>query len=100
MATDEELAEQVLNLPESDRKAVWGRLHRDYSPEVEMLSALFDRLGELIRVTAATRGARGKQPQNAPRPTSAIERVRRRRSLEKHQRLTGRVLRRNPPPAG
>jgi hypothetical protein len=93
MATDEELAAEVAKLPESDRTAKWSRSYRDYSPEVEMLSALFDRLGELVRVTAAMRGGRGKQPQFAPRPESAIERVRRRLAQDQHKRLTDRLIR-------
>lgn len=94
MATDEELAGEVAKLPEANRKAVWSRSQRDYSAEVEMLSALFDRVGELIRVTAATRGARGKQPQLAPRPVNAVDRERRRLAQEKHQKLAARLLRR------
>jgi hypothetical protein len=94
MATDAELAEQVVQIPEAEgRSTQWTRSHRDYSPEVEMLSAVFDRLGELIRAVAATQGSRAKPPSPAPRPVSAIERVRRRAAIEKHRRLAARVLR-------
>lgn len=92
MATDEVLAAELAGAPESDRRAKWARTYRDYTPEVEMLSAVFDRLGELIRVVAATGGSRGRQPQLAPRPESAIERVRRRLAQEKHKRLASRLL--------
>lgn len=95
LAIDEELAEQRLaDLP--DRKPVWTRDHREYTAEVEMLSAVFDRLGELVRVTAAMRGAKGGQPQPAPRPMFAIDRVLRRRRRESHDSLVSRMLKRKP----
>lgn len=94
MATDEKLAEQINQTSEAaGRTAKWSRTHREYSPEVEMLSAVFDRLGELIRAVAATRGSNSKPPPPAPRPVSAIERVRRRTAAEKHRRLAARVIR-------
>lgn len=101
IANDEELAVEVLKIPQDDRKAKWGREHRDYTPEVEMLSALFDRLGELIRVTAQSRGARvSKAGALAPRPVNAIERVHARDARSKHDRLAARLLKRSPPPSG
>jgi hypothetical protein len=94
LATDERLAEAIAELPEADRAVnpKWSRYHRDYSPEVEMLSAVFDRLGELIRVTGALRGAGGKSPAAAPRPVAAIEQVRKQLRIEKHRALVARVL--------
>lgn len=92
LATDPELAAQIAALPKSDRKGVWRRSHREFTAEVEMLSALFDRTGELIRAVAATKGARSRQPQAAPRPIAAIERIKRQTAEEKHRRLTARVL--------
>lgn len=92
MATDERLAKSLAALPESTRKAQWRRSYREFTPEVEMLSALFDRVGELIRVTAGVRGARTKQPMSAPRPIPAIDRIKRQSAEEKHRRLTARVL--------
>lgn len=100
MATDEELAVQVLQIPQADRKAQWSREHRDYTPEVEMLTAVFDRIGELIRVTAQARGGRTSRAGSlGPRPVNAVERVRARSAREKHERLASRLLKR-PPPSG
>jgi hypothetical protein len=95
LATDEQLARVLAELPENDRNQAprWRRYHRDYSPEVEMLSALFDRLGELIRVTASMRGGRGGPPTQAPRPVTAVERARRRLAMENHRSLSARILR-------
>ncbi len=93
MALDEELAVEVAKIPHGDRAGKWARDHREYTPEVEMLSALFDRVGELIRVVAATRGSRGgKPPPQAPRPVSALERVRVRNSRARHEQLADRLL--------
>lgn len=92
LATDEELAEQALELPDDDRKASWSRSHRDYSAEVEMLTAVYDRLGELVRIQAAVRGAKGRAPALGPRPEYAIERVRQRKARTKHEQLVGRLI--------
>lgn len=94
MATDMKLAEKIAALPQDSSRAKpqWRRTYREFSPEVEMLSALFDRIGELIRVTAGSRGAKTKQPMSAPRPIPAIDRIRYRTAEEKHKRLTARVL--------
>ncbi len=96
LATDDELAEQVAGMPEDDRPAVWSRSHRDYSAEVEMLTAVFDRLGELIRVTAAARGARGKPPQLGPRPIHAVEKYRKRKRRSNHDQLVSRLITKKP----
>ncbi len=94
LATDEELAQEIARLPDSelDRPGEWTRSHRDYTAEVEMLTAVFDRLGELILVSAASRGARGKPASPGPRPANAIEKVRRRLTRERHDNLVARVL--------
>lgn len=93
MATDDKLAEQIVQVSDSaGRTGSWTRTHREYTPEVEMLSAVFDRLGELIRAVAATRGSNSKPATPAPRPVSAIERARRRATAEKHRRLAARLI--------
>jgi hypothetical protein len=92
LATDEELAEEIAAVPEDDCQAVWSRSHRDYSSEVEMLTAVFDRLGELIRVTAAVRGARGKPPAPGPRPIYAVEKYRKRKKRMTHEQLVSRLI--------
>lgn len=57
-----------------------------------MLTALFDRIGELIRITAAVHGARGKPPAPGPRPAFAVEKVRRRETRKRHDQLVGRLI--------
>jgi hypothetical protein len=63
-----------------------------------MLTALFDRLGELVAVTASTRGARAKVPPTAPRPAYAVAQVRKRLRQETHRSLVQKLIR--PKPAG
>lgn len=91
----------MADLPDDPARptARWQRSHRDYTPEVEMLTALFDRIGELILVTAASRGARGKPPSPGPRPAYAFEKARRQLTRQRHQQLAGRLLRKNQDPA-
>jgi len=96
LATDEEIAEQVAEISGDDGAGAWQRAHRDYSAEVEMLTAVFDRLGELIPVSAAARGARGKPPPPGPRPVHAIERVRRQVSRKSHDALVSRMVQKKP----
>jgi len=57
-----------------------------------MLTAVFDRLGELVRLTAAVRGGRGQAPAPGPRPSYAIEQVRRRRARSQHDQLVRRLI--------
>lgn len=92
LATDEEMAEQVAKLPEEDRSTSWVRSHRDFTAEVEMLTAVFDRIGELIRISAAMRGAKGKPATPGPRPIYAIERIRKRETRQRHDQLVTRLL--------
>jgi hypothetical protein len=96
LATDEAMAEQVAELPEESQSTAWLRSHRDYTAEVEMLTAVYDRLGELIRISAAVRGARGKPPAPGPRPTYAIDRIRKRRTRQKHDQLVSRLIKKKP----
>jgi hypothetical protein len=94
IADDELLAAEVAKLPESKRPASgWRREHKDYSAEVEMLSAVYDRLGELCMISARTR----RQLQSAPRPIKAIQRIREQQRLQKHKSLVSRVLPKTTP---
>jgi hypothetical protein len=80
VADDDELAaQQVVTASGGKRKA--APPVSEYTPDVELLAALYDRLGVLIGWVAASAGA--KKPPKAqpwPRPVTAIERARSRRA--------------------
>lgn len=90
LTDDDAWAEAVIDLPQSDRPPS-VRL-ADWSPELEMLTNLYDRVGELIRVTAMAAGSRPKRAQPAPRPRTALDRVRARRRKAQHSLLVSVLL--------
>lgn len=83
-----------------DEKSKPVRKMSDWSPAVELLSALLDRVGELIQATAALGGAKPHRVPPAPRPVTALDRARYRRLQQRHESLSARVLPRKAPPAG
>lgn len=64
----------------------------DYSPELERLTDLVDRVNELIQATIAVAGVKPKSVKAAPRPTTVLERVRKRNREKKHRDLVARLL--------
>lgn len=64
----------------------------EYSADVEMLTVLVDRIAELINLMVAINGGAPSPIQHAPRPQTALERVRERRRVEKHRSVVARVL--------
>lgn len=82
VADDDELAENSPP-PRSGPPAL-----RDWTPEVQYLVALYDRLGELIATVASANSTkRVKPPKPYPRPVTAYDRVRGRRRWKQHQWL-------------
>lgn len=60
----------------------------EFSPDVELLAAVHDRLGEVIRAVAASSGSRRlPKPKPWPRPRTARDEVRRRKSLDNFRHL-------------
>lgn len=90
MSLDEQLAERLLDRP-TDRKPPRRRLS-DWSVQVELLTAILDRLGELTQAIAALGGAKPKKVPSAPVPATAMDRLRNRKRFEKHHSLVSRVL--------
>jgi hypothetical protein len=56
-----------------------------------MGAQILDRLGELISVTVAVHGGKAKVPP-APRPRTAVDRLRDRQRMARFERLRQRVL--------
>jgi hypothetical protein len=91
VAQDEDLARHMLSkAPLEESKPI--RRMSDWSAEVELLTAVLDRLGEVVQAVAALGGAKPKKVPAAPRPVTAYERVHRRRRSERHRSLVARVL--------
>lgn len=87
-ANDDLAAEQIVDRNEPPARP---RLS-EWSPVVELLTALLDSQRELIQVVAWTRGAKIRSLEPLPRPLTAVDRVRRRRRDAKHRALTARLL--------
>ncbi len=78
------------------------RRMREWSPQVELLSIVADRLAELIQTVGATKGAKPRQIRAMPRPVTAMQRLLARRRKSKHESLVARMLpharKKNPDP--
>lgn len=90
LTDDDEWAEQVIDAPQP--KAAPSVRLADWSPELEMLTNIYDRLAELIRVQAMAAGGKPKKAPPAPRPLTALDRVRARRRKRQHNRLVSVLL--------
>ncbi|MFJ2567876.1 hypothetical protein ACIO02_33920 [Streptomyces sp. NPDC087568] len=85
MAEDEELAAA---LPEPEPGPPPPPPLRTWTPEVERLTLIADRLGELITAVHNTVAKRpGKSPRPLPRPETARDRVKRQQRRAKYDRL-------------
>lgn len=89
MADDEERAEWLASLPE-DSTARAPRLSQ-WTPEVDLLAAILDRLGDVVRVTVASSGGKPGETPRYPRPATAIDRARRTARYRRHLDLVEEV---------
>lgn len=91
MTDDEDFAAEFLDL-DVPATSLQRRM-REWTPEVEMLTNLYDRIGEHITISLAAAGA--KKPPRArpgPRPRTAVDRLKTRRRDQSHLDLKGRLL--------
>ncbi len=63
---------------------------RDWSPEMEILVAAVDRLGEVIQAVIAAQGAKPPKIAPMPRPKTATEKLRDPR--RQHQKILSKVM--------
>lgn len=64
-----------------------------WSPVVEAITTLTDRVNSLIYITRAANGAKGEQPPKPiTRPTTAITSIKSKRRQQRHESLTARLL--------
>ncbi len=93
LADDDDLAAQLV-AARDDAAAGKQKPKRaivDWSAEVEMLTALYDRVGELIQAVVASSGVKPRQVPPGPRPTTAMDRVSTTSRRSKHEALVARV---------
>lgn len=91
VAEDDELAErQVVHLDTGRKRTPPVS---EFSPDVELLAAVYDRLGHLIAMTAAAAGAkRPPKPKPWPRPVTALERARHRQARAQFDQIVAKAL--------
>lgn len=89
-ANDEEAARALLDRPppESEISERWS----DWSPERDALARIDDRLQDIARAVVSTNGGKPGRFQPAPRPSSALQRLRSQQRLMRHHELVARVL--------
>lgn len=90
LSNDEEIAQQLLDKQIPERPP--QRRMSEYSAVVEVLSLVADRIAELIGTVAASRGIKPRRIQPAPRPVTALERLRKRRRRIRHRSLVSKLL--------
>jgi hypothetical protein len=90
VSEDEAVAAQMLNMPD-DTKPARRRLS-EYDVVVETLSTLVDRVGELINAVMASKGVRPRRIPPAPRPVTALQKLRERRRRVEHVSLVSKLL--------
>jgi hypothetical protein len=81
---------------DDDSSAKPVRRMAEWSPSVEILTLILDRLGEVVQAVAALGGVKPRKLPRAPRPVTASERLASRRRHEGHKALVSRVLRKPP----
>ncbi len=89
LSLDPHLAELMAMLPDQPAQ---GRRMSEYSAEMEMLTAVYDRLGEVMQVMIASKGGKPKPMPPGPRPRTALDRVRRQRRERKRSWLRSKLL--------
>lgn len=99
MANDEDLAKsQPAPTGDEDSSPVGPRL-KDWSPEVDAIAKLADRINTLIQAVIASQGGKPPKLPLMDRPITAAERIARQREQEKamkyHNLFKSRLLRNN-----
>lgn len=91
--SQDEVAAQAYLDSDSPAGTVASPRLSDFTPETAALAAVFDRLADVISATVAAAGGKPPKTQPYPRPVPATSRVRRRKALDRHQRLVSQLLR-------
>jgi len=87
VSLDEEVAELAAKQPAPKGSPV--RM-RDWSPELETLTAMVDRLGDIIQAVIAAQGGKPPKIKPMPRPETAMDAIRDPR--RQHQKILSKVM--------
>lgn len=87
MSQDEEYAEAVLTQVDDADDAPSSPPLSQWTPEVALLAAVYDRLGELTNATIAAAGGKPSPVKPSPRPVTAFDRVSKTLRYQKHLTL-------------
>ena len=79
MAQDEEVAEGLVDVPAG---GPGSPPLTEFTPEVEAIVAVVDRLGDVVNTLIAANGGKPKPVRPWPRPVTALDRVRARKRAE------------------
>lgn len=93
-AQDDELAEGMLEHL-SDGPPAPPAL-TEFSPEVEVLQGVLDRLGEVVNAVVASGGGKPSPVRPGPRPVTALDRARARRLKDASAELEAKLFPRTP----
>ncbi len=98
MADDDLFAQQVIDLDIPSTQT--PRLMTEWTPEMEMLTNLYDRMGEQITVALAAAGVKNPaKVKPAPRPKTAMDRMRQKRRVDDAAFLRSKLIPTHTPAA-
>lgn len=92
MSEDEEVAEEFLSRDENVKPKGNRPRISEWSPELEKITEVVDRLGEVMQAVVASNGGKPPKIRPQPRPRTAIDRMRERKRYEHHRKVVSRVL--------
>lgn len=96
ISNDDEMAEQVLRQPESQQRGSRRPRISEWSAEMEKLTDLVDRMGEVMQAVVASAGGKPPKVHPQPRPKTAVDRLREKKRYEHHRKVVSRVVIQNP----
>ena len=89
--SDPEFAEQVERLATETKGPPPPPPLSEFTPQVAMLADIMDRLGDVVIATIASQGGKPPKIPPAPRPKTAVDRLRAQREREAHESLVAEV---------
>lgn len=89
MIDDDEFADQILDQVDDEPSS--SPALEDWSPDAPFLATMVDRMGEMVAAFIASKGGKSPTVKPTPRPKTALDRARSRRSVDRHLSLVAEV---------